>query len=64
MSLKNGNLSCDMIDECSQPVSHIDEKGFVYCKDHGLRRKATHRCRQLKPAESKRLKTGEPLPRY
>lgn len=64
MSLKNGKLHCDMAGECSEPVTHIDEKGYVFCKPHGLIRKHTHRCRQLKPKEQKLLRGSMPLERY
>jgi hypothetical protein len=61
---ENGTLKCDMKRECTEAVTHIDEKGFVYCRAHGISRKSWMRCRQLTPRELKQLKSGEPLPSY
>lgn len=58
-------LTCDMSRECQAPVTHIDEKGFIYCREHGhQRREYGKRCRQLAQWEVKRLLTGKPLARY
>jgi hypothetical protein len=57
-------LTCDMEKECGEPVTHIDEKGFVYCRKHGNDRKYSMRCRQLTSKELKLLRTGLPLGRY
>ena len=57
-------LKCSMHKTCEHDVSYIDEKGFVYCETHGLRRKTYYRCRKLKPKEKKQLESGEPLKKY
>lgn len=31
----NGVLTCDMRADCRKPVTHIDDKGYVYCAEHG-----------------------------
>lgn len=62
--LIDGKLKCDMTKECTQPVTHIDEKGYVYCTQHGLQRKGTMRCRKLSGPELKQLESGKPLARY
>ncbi len=64
MSLHNGKLSCDMLRECQAPVSHIDEKGFVYCAAHAQQRKAYRRCRKLLVREVRQLASGLPLGSY
>lgn len=51
-------LRCDMKHECGEEVTHIDEKGFVYCGDHGYSRKFSHRVRRLTKAEIKTLSSG------
>jgi hypothetical protein len=61
MSLNNGTLCCDMAHECKAAVTHIDEKGFVYCADHGATRKNYCRCRQLFPKELRTLRSGTPI---
>lgn len=58
------SLSCDMAKECTETVTHIDDKGYVYCKKHGLERRSVRRCRQLRSAELKKLLKGQPLARY
>lgn len=63
MSLDQGVLFCDMGD-CNRMVTHIDEKGYVYCTDHGIERRSWKRCRKLRPHELRRLRRGEPLTHY
>lgn len=59
------HLTCDMERDCAAPVTHIDEKGFVYCAKHGPeRRHSGRRCRRLTPAELKQLRAGQPLATY
>lgn len=57
-------LKCDMREECNIVVTHIDIKGFIYCKGHGEQRKISHRCRQLTVKELKILKSGKPIKEY
>lgn len=57
-------LTCDMEEGCTAPVTHIDIKGYSYCREHGNDRKGTCRCRLLKPKELKQLQGGEPLSSY
>jgi len=57
-------LRCDMERDCQKPVTHIDSKGYVYCREHGIQRQSYQRCRQLRPAELTRLQAGEPLKEY
>jgi hypothetical protein len=58
---KDGKLVCDMEKNCSEPVTHIDNKGFVYCSKHAVRRKASVPTRAIKPAELKKLEKHEPI---
>lgn len=57
-------VTCDMIAGCTEPITYIDIKGYVYCRTHGIERKDTCRCRQLTPAERRRILSGEPLEKY
>jgi hypothetical protein len=57
-------LKCDWRADCTNPISHIDEKGYVYCMDHGRVRQGSMRCRKLTQPEIKRLLNGQPLERY
>jgi len=58
------SLSCDMEATCTEPVTHIDNKGFAYCTSHGVARRDWVPCRKLRPWELRRLQRGEPLARY
>lgn len=49
---------------CTGSVTHIDEKGFIYCATHGGIRSTYRRCRKLKPNEIKQLESGQPLKSY
>jgi hypothetical protein len=57
-------LACSMTDMCTEPVSHIDDKGFAYCARHGIQRRSHRRCRKLKSYELTRLKTVGSIARY
>lgn len=64
MSIKNEKLHCDMRAACESPVTHLDEKGYVYCAEHGQIRKHSMRCRKLSHEEVRHLESGNPLERY
>ena len=57
-------LTCDMRKDCKQAVTHIDEKGYVYCSSHGDLRKCSMRCRNLSEKEINQLESGKPLKQY
>jgi hypothetical protein len=61
---RDGKLCCDGKKGCESPITHMDEKGFIYCAIHGAWRKQYMRCRKLKPAELKTLQSGKPLTKY
>jgi hypothetical protein len=45
--------------DCGAPVTHIDEKGYVYCKNCGKDRKESgRRCRKLTSKELQQLRMG------
>jgi|SRR6185369_14428356 len=57
-------LKCDMKHDCARPVTHIDEKGFIYCAEHGQQRRNHKRCRKLQGWELQRLLEGKTVPSY
>jgi hypothetical protein len=57
-------LHCEMKRECIQPVTYLDEKGYIYCTFHGQLRQGWCRCRKLRPHELRKLERGEPVARY
>lgn len=59
------DLKCEMRKECVQGVTHIDNKGFIYCRFHGQARKESgYRCRMLTGGELKKLNSGQQLAHY
>lgn len=57
-------LTCDMTADCDKAVTHIDDKGYVYCAGHGEARRYHRPCRKLTPSELAKLQRGEPIERY
>jgi len=58
------DLHCEMDRTCKETVTHIDDKGFIYCHTHGVQRKGYRPCRQLAPKELSQLWDGIPLASY
>jgi hypothetical protein len=54
-------LKCDMQTDCKKSVTHIDNKGFVYCQWHGNQRNMYKPCRKLTQTELKKLENGETI---
>jgi len=57
-------VTCDMVEGCTQPVTHIDNKGYAYCTQHGVERRDCRPCRKLRGWELRRLQRGEQLTTY
>jgi len=58
-------LACGMTDECTEPVTYIDDRGWIYCTSHGQSRQSPwQRCRKLRPFELRRLERGDTVKRY
>lgn len=57
-------VKCQMSQECSAEVTHIDDSGFIYCSRHGQLRKQHRRCRKLRAHELRRVATGQSVTRY
>ncbi len=59
-------LQCEMSDDCKAAVTHIEDKGFIYCRAHAERRRkyVGHRNRKLRPWELALLRAGHTLPSY
>ncbi len=52
---------CDWRKGCTNPVTHIGEKGYVYCEADAPNRSGTERVRKLLASERKALERGEAL---
>lgn len=50
-------LTCSHRD-CASEVTHIDNKGFIYCRTHGEWRKAAGPCRKMTRGEVRTLEGG------
>lgn len=57
-------VGCQMRADCTDPVTHLDQNGFLYCTNHGLQRRASRPCRKLRPHELTRLKRGGQITKY
>jgi hypothetical protein len=57
-------MKCEMADDCAGMVTHIDDKGFIYCKPHGEERKLWRRCRKLSSKELKTIKAQGAIASY
>lgn len=55
---------CELGSECKKEVTHIDQRGIIFCNDHYLVRKKTDSCRKLSGHEKKELKAGKALSRF
>ena len=49
---------CDMTEECTQPVTHVGTKGWLYCETHARIRNTSgyELCRKLRPHELNKLR--------
>jgi hypothetical protein len=55
-------LTCDMRRDCTRTVTHIDNKGFVYCTSHGENRRTNGTpCRKMRPSEIEKLESGQTI---
>jgi hypothetical protein len=55
---------CEMSADCKEPVTHIDNSGFIYCTAHGIARRDWKPCRKLRPHELNRIRRGQQVTRY
>ena len=56
--------TCDMRKTCTRSVTHIGEKGYVYCSVHASDRQGVEHCRKMRAWEIKLVQSGIPLPSY
>ena len=58
--------SCDMRKDCTEAVTHIGSKGYVYCAKHAVERRQSgyERTRAMSAWELKLIAAGQPLPSY
>src|SRR5438105_1764375 len=61
MGTRQGKLTCDMTHDCTNPVTHIGEKGYAYCAHHVCQRQGVERTRKLKKWEHERLVAGKQI---
>lgn len=55
---------CEMSDECNGVVTHVGDKGYVYCESHAVARRYWERTRRMRPWEVRWIEQGRPLPSY
>lgn len=54
-------ISCDMVRDCPNPITHIGAKGYVYCTAHAGDRAGVERVRKMTPGEIKRVEEGQTI---
>ncbi len=54
-------LKCDMRADCTNPVTHIGSKGWVYCAPCAADRQYQERCRRMRKWEIERLERGDQI---
>lgn len=59
-------VHCDMSSECKDPVTHIGDKGYAYCAEHGPQRRSSgyEHVRKMRAWERRWLSEGKSLPSY
>lgn len=58
--------SCKMVKGCLEPVTYVDESGFIYCTQHGIERQQGKwkRTRKMRQHEINRINNGLRLEKY
>lgn len=56
--------TCDMRKDCLNPVTHIGEKGYVYCAEHAPDRRGIEAVRRMRVWELKVVLGGGQLTSY
>lgn len=58
--------TCEMERDCTSEVTHIGDKGYIYCESHAARRRSggRERCRKMTPAEVQLIKDGKTIKKY
>ncbi len=57
-------LKCDMHERCKMRITHIGEKGYIYCLSGAEQRRGWERVRKLRVWELRLLERGEQVPSY
>jgi hypothetical protein len=59
-------MTCDMDKNCTNAVTHIGEKGYIYCTSCaiGRRQSGYERTRKMRVWELALIRSGNPLPSY
>jgi hypothetical protein len=65
LAIETVSPRCDMDRTCADSITHIDEKGWLYCTKHGQQRSTSGiRCRKMTAAELQRILCGKTLKSY
>ena len=64
MTTNTKTQQCSMTNTCPNEITHIGEKGYIYCSAHAGPRREREACRLLRPFELDILKQGVALPSY
>lgn len=57
-------MQCEMSYDCTEPVTHIGEKGYIYCAVHAGMRGGYEGVRKMRKWELRWISEGLTLPSY
>ena len=55
---------CGMRPDCPEPVTHIGERGYIYCTGHAAILRGWENTRKMRPWELRLIEAGQRLPSY
>lgn len=55
---------CEMLEDCPRPVTHIGEKGYIYCQLCAANRRGWERTRKLAKWELALIEQGKQILSY
>lgn len=64
MSFREGRARCDWREECTNPVTHIGAKGYVYCTPCAPNRHGYESVRKMRTWEIRLIESDKPLRSY
>jgi hypothetical protein len=57
-------MTCTAKKDCTKPVTHIGNKGYVYCDTCAVYHSGQERTRKMRGWELQLVEAGKPIPSY
>lgn len=59
------SVQCEMSNDCPAEVTHVEDKGYIYCTEHANDRRSWNpRVRKMRAWERRWIAAGKVLPTY